>query len=201
MLLKLYTPNPDPKHLDTIAKCLKNGGIIIYPTDSVYAIGCDIFQARAVEKICKIKGIDSKKAQLSMICSDISEISEYAKFDNDTFKLMKNNLPGAVTFILQSSSNLPKVMKSRKTIGIRVPDNNIAQAIISATGNPILSSSLSFSEDETEYATDPELIHEKYQNIVDIVIDGGYGTTNLTTIIDCSDNNPNITRQGSKTII
>ncbi len=200
-MIKLYENNPDINKLDQIAKCLKDGGVIIYPTDTVYAFGCDIFQARAVEKICKIKGIDHRKAKFSMICDDISQISEYAKFDNNTFKLLKSNLPGPITFVLDGNNNLPKVLKERKTIGIRVPDNNIAISIIKNLGNPILSSSLMFSNDEPEYSTDPELISEKYIDIVDLIVDGGYGGQITSTIVDCTSQQPQIIRQGEKELV
>ncbi len=201
MLVKLFKNNPNPKTLDSVAKCLRDGGLIIYPTDTVYAIGCDIFQARAVEKICKIKGLDPRKANFSMVCSDISQISEYTKVDNNTFKLLRKNLPGAFTFILNCSSNLPKVLKNRTTIGIRVPQNDISKHIISTLGNPILSSSIPIDTDEPEYATHPELIYERYCDIVDMVIDGEIGETSLSTVVDCSKNTYEIVRQGKGELI
>ena len=149
-MLKLYSDNPNPKAITRVAEILRNGGVVIYPTDTVYAIGCDIFQPRAVEKVCKFKGIDPQKANLSLICYDLSNISEYAKVDNTTFKLLKHNLPGAFTFILNGSSNLPKLFKNRKTIGIRVPDNNIIRALVQELGNPILTASVKDDCDITE---------------------------------------------------
>ena len=168
-MVKIYSENPNSKAITRVAEILRNGGIVIYPTDTVYAIGCDIFQPRAVEKVCKFKGIDPQKALLSMICYDLSNISEYAKIDNTTFKLLKNNLPGPFTFILNGSSKLPKLLKDRKTIGVRVPNNDIIRALVQELGNPMLTTSIKDECDITEYETDPELLEEKYGKIVDLI--------------------------------
>lgn len=197
MLVKIYNDNPNEKEIQRIVNILRNGGIVIYPTDTIYGIGCDIFNTKGVETICKFKGIDPRKHSLSFICNDISMVSEYAKMNNDTFKIMKRNLPGAFTFILEGNNKLPKLFKSKKTVGIRIPDNNIARAIVSELGNPILSTSVRDREDEIlEYFTDPELIHERYGNLVDAVIDGGIGSLDPSTIVDCTDEEISITRQG-----
>lgn len=198
MIVKLYEDNPNIKTIDTVVEALRNGSIVIYPTDTVYAMGCDIYQARAVEQICKYKGIDPQKAKFTVICDDISRASEYAKIDNDTFRLMKENLPGPFTFILKGSSHLPKVLKNRKNVGIRVPNNNIIRTIIRELGNPILSTSLKDIETMSEYETDPELMEERYNKIADIVIDGGYGDTIASTIVDCTGDEIEITRQGKE---
>lgn len=201
MAIKLYPDNPDMKAIDNIVSLLRDGGIIIYPTDTVYAIGCDIRQARAVERICHFKKIDSKKARFTMLCDDISSASEYARIDNDTFKLLKANLPGPFTFILNGSSRLPKLLKNRNTIGIRIPDNNIIRTIVRELGNPMLTTSLKNldmqSDYEPEYETDPELIEEKYGKIVDMVIDGGIGSTIASTVVDCTGDGIEIVRQGN----
>ncbi|MBO8439566.1 MAG: threonylcarbamoyl-AMP synthase [bacterium] len=201
MAVKLYPDNPDMKAIDNIVSLLRDGGIIIYPTDTVYAIGCDIRQARAVERICHFKKIDSKKARFTMLCDDISSASEYARIDNDTFKLLKANLPGPFTFILNGSSRLPKLLKNRNTIGIRIPDNNIIRTIVRELGNPMLTTSLKNldmqSDYEPEYETDPELIEEKYGKIVDMVIDGGIGSTIASTVVDCTGDGIEIVRQGN----
>jgi tRNA threonylcarbamoyl adenosine modification protein (Sua5/YciO/YrdC/YwlC family) len=197
MLLKIYPENPNPKAVEQAVEVLKNGGVIIYPTDTVYAFGCDIFQARAVEKICKFRGIDPAKAHLSIVCSDLSHLSEFAKVDNNTFKLMKRLLPGPFTFILNRSNKLPKLFKERSEVGIRVPDNNITIELVKALGNPILSASLRDDDDDVlEYLTDPELMCEKYIYEVDLVIDGGFGNIKPSTVIDCTGNEPEIVRQG-----
>lgn len=156
--VKLYPQNPDVREIDRIADILRDGGAIIYPTDTIYAIGCDALNVRAVERICRLKGINPQKADLSIICYDLSNISGYAKVNNNYFKLMKRNLPGAFTFILPTSSNLPKIYKNRKTVGIRVPDNNIIRSLVKALGNPILTTSVPYDEMNPEYTTDPELI-------------------------------------------
>ena len=200
-MLKLYSDNPNPKAITRVAEILRNGGVVIYPTDTVYAIGCDIFQPRAVEKVCKFKGIDPQKANLSLICYDLSNISEYAKVDNTTFKLLKHNLPVAFTFILNGSSNLPKLFKNRKTIGIRVPDNNIIRALVQELGNPILTASVKDDCDITEYETDPELLEEKYGKSVDLIIDGGLGGVVASTIVDCTGDEPIIVRAGAGVLI
>lgn len=202
MIIKLYEENPNQKEIDKIIKILQDGGLIIYPTDTVYAIGCDALNVRAVEKICKIKNINPEKSNLSIICYDLSNISEYARVENATFKLMKKNLPGPFTFILNTTSSLPKIYKNKKTVGIRVPNNNIIRELVHNLGNPILTTSVKNDDDEVlEYITDPELIYETYQNIVDIVIDGGYGDIEASTIVDCTGNEPEITRQGKGELI
>jgi tRNA threonylcarbamoyl adenosine modification protein (Sua5/YciO/YrdC/YwlC family) len=180
---------------------LSDGGTIIYPTDTLYAIGCDALNVRAVEKICALKGINPQKSNLSIICSDLSSISEYAKVDTPTFKLMKRNLPGPFTFILPTTSSLPKIYKNKKTVGIRVPDSNIVRQLAERLGNPILSTSVKKGDDEIEYLTDPELIHEKWSAIADIVIDGGYGGIEPSTIVDCTGEEPVIIRQGKGILI
>ncbi len=196
MIIKLYDENPNEKEISKIVEILKNGGLVIYPTDTVYAIGCDALNVRAVEEVCKLKGINPNKANLSIICYDLSDISEYVKVNNDTFKLMKRNLPGPFTFILNTTSTLPKIYKNRKTVGIRVPDNNIVRTLVRELGNPIMTTSVKDDDEVVEYTTDPELIHERYEKDVDIVIDGGFGGIEGSTIIDCSGAEIEITRQG-----
>ena len=196
-LLKIYEDNPNEAAVKKAVEVLKNGGLIIYPTDTVYGLGCDITNLKAVEKVAKIKGIKLEKANLSFICSDLSHISDYVKqIDTATFKLLKRALPGPYTFILPGSSNLPKVFKNKKTVGIRVPDNNIIRAIVKELGNPIISTSIHDEDEVLEYSTDPELIFEKWQNIVDVVIDGGYGYNIPSTIIDLSGYEPEVIREG-----
>lgn len=196
MIVRIYEENPNEREIAKIVEILRNGGIIIYPTDTVYAIGCDALNVRAVEEVCKLKGINPDKSQLSIICYDLSNISEYAKVDNDTFKLMKRNLPGPFTFILKCTSNLPKLYKNKKTVGIRVPNNNIARALVNELGHPIMTTSVKDDDEVLEYTTDPELIHEKYEKQVDIVIDGGFGGIEGSTVIDCSNDAIEIVRQG-----
>lgn len=201
MFIKLYDENPNQKEIDKIVKVLQDGGLIIYPTDTVYAIGCDALNVRAVEEICKMKDINPAKSNLSIICYDLSNISEYAKVDNATFKLMKKNLPGPFTFILNTTSSLPKIYKNKKTVGIRVPHNNIIRELVNALGNPILTTSVKDEDEVIEYTTDPELIYEKYENLVDIVIDGGYGGIEASTVVDCTGDEPEIIRQGKGELI
>lgn len=196
MLIKIYPENPNQKEIDKVVNVLRDGGLVIYPTDTVYAIGCDALNVRAVERICQIKGINPQKSNLSIICYDLSNISEYAKVSNAAFKLMKKHLPGPFTFILPTSSELPKIYKNRKEVGIRVPDNNIIRTLVQALGNPILTMSIHDEDEVIEYATDPELIHEKYDRLVDIVIDGGYGETEPSTVVDCTTDDFTILRQG-----
>lgn len=196
MIVRIYEENPNEREIAKIVEILRNGGIIIYPTDTVYAIGCDALNVRAVEEVCKLKGINPDKSQLSIICYDLSNISEYAKVDNDTFKLMKRNLPGPFTFILKCTSNLPKLYKNKKTVGIRVPNNNIARALVNELGHPIMTTSVKDDDEVLEYTTDPELIHEKYEKQVDIVIDGGFGGIEGSTVVDCSNDTIEIVRQG-----
>ena len=188
MLLKLYDKNNNPNDIVEIIRILENGGLIIYPTDTKYAIGCHGLKERAIERICKIKNIDPKKNNLSIICYDLSNISEYAKVDNGTFKLMKRNLPGPFTFILTTGSRLPKIFRNRKEVGIRVPDNNIIREICRQLDAPIMTTTLPYNEKEDiEYSTTPELIEEKFGNEVDLVIDGGIGGVEPSTIVDCTD--------------
>lgn len=201
MFIKLYPENPNPKEVDKIVNVLQNGGLVIYPTDTVYAIGCDALNVRAVEAICKMKGINPNKSNLSIICYDLSNISEYAKVDNNIFKVMKKNLPGPFTFILNTTSNLPKIYKNKKTVGIRIPDNNIIRELVRVLGNPILTTSVKDDDEIIEYTTDPELIYEKYENQVDVVIDGGYVGLDGSTIVDCTMGEPEIIRQGKGELI
>ncbi len=196
MLLKIHPQNPQPRLLQTVADCLKNGGIIIYPTDTIYGLGCDIFYPKAIERICQIKNIDPAKAQLSFICRDLSHLSDYTKsIDTPLYRMLKNYLPGPYTFILPASKLVPKILKSKKdTVGLRIPDNVICNSILSALGNPILSASLP-GEMVEEY-TDPEVIYEKFGKQVDYVIDGGPGGIIPSTVIDCTTEEWNVTRQG-----
>ena len=196
MLLKLYNENPNPREIEQVVSVLRDGGIVIYPTDTLYGIGCDALNVRAVERICELKGINPQKSNLSIICNDLSIISEYAKVDTPTFKLMKRNLPGPFTFILPTTSSLPKIYKNRKTVGIRVPDNNIIREIVVQLGNPVLSTSVKDENDEIEYTTHPELIHEKWVEFADVVIDGGVGGLDPSTVVDCTFHDPEIIRQG-----
>lgn len=197
MLLKIYEENPNPREVAKVIHTLQDGGLIIYPTDTVYAIGCDALNVRAVEKICQIKGVNPQKSNLSIICYDLSNLSEYAKVNNAAFKLMKKNLPGPFTFILPTSNELPKIYKNRKEVGIRVPDNNIVRTIVQELGNPLLTMSVHDDDDEIlEYSTDPELIAEKYNGRVDLVIDGGYGGLEPSTVVDCTTDEFEIVRQG-----
>ena len=196
MLIKIYNENPHPREIEKVVSVLREGGIVIYPTDTLYGIGCDALNVRAVEKICDLKGINPQKSNLSIICNDLSIMSEYAKVSTPTFKLMKRNLPGPFTFILPTTSSLPKIYKNKKTVGIRVPDNNIIREIVSQLGNPVLNTSVKDDNLEVEYITDPELIFEKWGDIVDIVIDGGVGGIEGSTVIDCTSDEPIIVRQG-----
>lgn len=201
MLVKIYPENPNPREIDKVVRVLQDGGLVIYPTDTVYAIGCDALNVRAVEKICRMKGINPQKSDLSIICYDLSNISEYAKVNNAVFKLMKKNLPGPFTFILPTSNELPKIYKNRKEVGIRVPDNLIIRTLVNELGNPILTMSVHDEDDVIEYSTDPELIHEKYENQVDIVIDGGYGGMEPSTVVDCTTDEFDILRQGKGELV
>ena len=197
MILKLYQKNNAPAVLQQVVDTLNDGGIIIYPTDSKYAIGCHALKERAIEQVCRFKGIDPKKNHLSVICYDLSTVSEYAKLDNNTFKLMKRYLPGPFTFILEASGRLPKIFKGRKEVGIRMPENAIIQEIAQLLGAPILTTSLPYEEDEDiAYLTDPELIAEQWEDQVDLIIDGGIGSFDETTVVDCTDGTPVIVRQG-----
>ncbi|MCP9613056.1 L-threonylcarbamoyladenylate synthase [Coprobacter tertius] len=200
-LVKIYPENPNPREVDRVVDILKEGGLIIYPTDTVYAIGCDALNVRAVEKICRLKDINPQKVNLSIICYDLSNLSQYVKVSNAYFKLMKKNLPGPFTFILPTHSNLPKIYKNRKTVGIRVPENTIIREIVRVLGNPVLTTSVRDEDDLIEYSTDPELMAEHYHNDVDVVIDGGYGGLEPSTVVDCSGVEPEILRQGKGDLI
>jgi tRNA threonylcarbamoyl adenosine modification protein (Sua5/YciO/YrdC/YwlC family) len=197
MLLKLYETNPNQAQIRHIAEVLRNKGIIIFPTDGVYAFGCDIFNAAGVEFIAKLKEHDMRKANLSFVCHEMSQISEYAKLDDMAFRLLKRNLPGPFTFILNGSSKLPKLFKNKKTVGIRMPKNSIALEIVRELGNPMMASSIFTDEKTTEYITDPELIDEKYGLQVSIVIDGGMGGLLHSTIVDCTGEEPEVVREGA----
>ena len=200
-LIKIYEENPNPKEIKRVVDVLRKGGLIIYPTDTVYGLGCDITNTKALERIARIKGIKLEKANFSFICADLSNLSDFVKqIDTSTFKILKRALPGAYTFILQGNNNLPKPFKNKKTVGIRVPDNNIALALVKELGNPIVSTSIRDEDELLEYTTDPELIFEKWQNLVDIVIDGGYGDNVASTVIDLSESEPVIIREGKGSI-
>jgi tRNA threonylcarbamoyl adenosine modification protein (Sua5/YciO/YrdC/YwlC family) len=198
MLIKIYPENPNPKAIEQVVEVLKKGGIIIYPTDTVYGLGCDITNHKAIEKICRLRGIKPEKANFSFICSDLRHISDYIKpIDTTTFRVLKKALPGPFTFIFNANGNVPKLLSSnKKTVGIRVPDNDIAREIVLQLGNPILSTSIYDDDEVIEYSTDPELIHEKYEDTVDIVIDGGYGDNEPSTVVDCTSGDFEIIRQG-----
>lgn len=198
MFVKLYEDNPSPKKIESIVEILEAGGVIIYPTDSVYGIGCDLMKAGAVERIAKMKGLKPEKANFSLICYDLSHISNYTKpIENTVFKLMKKSLPGPFTFILEANNNVPKIFKSnKKTIGIRVPDNNIIREIVKVLGRPIVTTSVHDDDEIIEYTTDPELINERYRDMVDVVIDGGYGNNEPSTVVDCTGDEIEIIRQG-----
>jgi len=198
MLLKIYEDNPSEKQISTVKECLEDGGVIIFPTDTIYALGCDIFKGKAIDRIAQIKGVKKEKANFSFLCHDLSQLSDYTKpITNDVFKLMKRTLPGPFTYILEANNNVPKILhRKKKTVGIRIPNNEITREIIRMLGNPIMSTSVHDDDEIIEYTTDPELIYEKYGNMVDIVIDGGYGDNEPSTIIDCSGDDIEIIRQG-----
>ena len=195
--IKIYEDKPNEAAIAKVVKVLKDGGLVIYPTDTVYGLGCDITNTKALERIAKIKGIKLDKANFSFICNDLSNISDYVRqIDTPTFKLLKRALPGPYTFILPGNNNLPKEFKKKTTVGIRVPDNAIAIEIVKQLGNPIVSTSIHDDDDVIEYTTDPELIFEKWQNLVDMVVDGGYGDNMGSTIIDLSGDEPIVVREG-----
>ena len=197
MYIKLFEDNPNGKDILKIVKILKEGGVVIYPTDTFYAIGCDINNVKAVQRVCQLKGIKPEKANFSMICRDLSNIAAYAKVGNETFKVMKRNLPGPYTFILPATNKLPNVMMNkRKTIGIRIPDNYIVMAIVEELGNPLLTTSVKSDDDIMEYMTDPELINEVYGKQVDVIIDGGAGQNVASTVVNCTGDSIEIVRQG-----
>lgn len=198
--IKIYNDNPDPRAIDKVAAVLKKGGLVIYPTDTVYGLGCDIHNNKALEKIALLKGIKIEKATFSFICNNLSHLSDYVKqIDSSTFKILKRALPGPYTFILPGSKSLPKVFKKKKTVGIRIPDNTITQSIVKVLGNPIVSTSIRDEDEILEYTTDPELIFEKWGKFVDLVIDGGYGGNSASTVIDLT-NEPIIVREGKGSI-
>ena len=198
MLIRLYNENPNPREIRKVVEVLQEGGLIVYPTDTVYGLGCDITNQKAVEKVARFKGVKIEKSNFSFIVSDLSHLSDYTKpIPNSVFKLMKKNLPGPFTFILEANNNVPKYFKGKKkTVGIRIPDNNIIRSIVEELGNPILSTSVHDDDEILQYTPDPELIYERYQNIADIVIDGGYGELVPSTIVDCSEGEIEIIREG-----
>lgn len=198
MLLKIYPENPNPRYVQQVIECLQDGGIIIFPTDTVYAIGCDIYQPKAVDKVARVKGEKADKTNFSVICHDLSHISDLTRpFSTSIYKVMKKALPGPFTFILNANSQVPKIFQSRKkTIGIRVPDNDIARLLVNELGNPLVSTSLRDDDEIIEYTTDPELIYERYCDIVDIVIDGGFGGNQPSTVIDCTTDEMEVIREG-----
>ncbi|MFD1255888.1 L-threonylcarbamoyladenylate synthase [Mucilaginibacter terrae] len=198
MLIKIYPENPNAKAIEQVVQVLRRGGVIIYPTDTVYGLGCDIKNQKAIETIARIRQIKPDKANFSFVCHDLSNLSEYTKpMDNATYRVLKKALPGPFTFILNASGSVPKLLSSnKKTVGIRVPDNNIAREIVRELGNPILSASLKDDDDIMEYSTDPELIHEKYENLVDLVIDGGYGGNIASTVVDVTSGEFEVIREG-----
>jgi tRNA threonylcarbamoyl adenosine modification protein (Sua5/YciO/YrdC/YwlC family) len=197
MLLHIHPQNPNPRHVKTVVECLLDGGVIIYPTDTIYGLGCDIFQHKAIERVCRIKNIDTAKANLSFVCYDLSDLSKYTKsISTPLYRILKNYLPGPYTFILPASKEVPKILHSKKdTIGLRVPDNEIAKTIVHDLNHPILSASLP-GEMVEEY-TDPELMFENFKNLVDIVIDGGIGGFTPSTIIDCTKDEFEVVRMGA----
>lgn len=198
MLVKIYNDNPNPKAIDQAVDILKKGGVIIYPTDTVYGIGCDITNQKAIEKVCKIRGLKPDKANLSFICYDLTDISQYTKpFDTTVFRVLKKALPGPFTFIFNASGQVPKLLSSKKkTVGIRIPDNNIVREIVKQLGNPIVTASIHDEDEIIEYSTDPELIYEKYQDTVDLVIDGGYGDNVASTVVDVTNDDFEVIREG-----
>lgn len=196
-IIKIYPDNPNEKEIDKVVKALRKGAVIIYPTDTIYGLGCDITNNKAMERVARIKGIKLAKSNFSFVCHDLSHLSDYTRqIDNRTYKLLKRTLPGPFTFILDGNNNLPKVFKAKKTVGIRVPDNNIAREIVKELGNPIVSTSIRDEDDIIEYTTDPELIAEKYDKLVDYVIDGGYGMNVGSTIVDLTQGDVEIVREG-----
>jgi len=198
MLIRIYNENPNPRHIRLIVDLLEDGGIIIYPTDTVYAMGCDIMATNAIEKIARFKGLNPKNPELSLIFHDMSQLSEYTIIhDNNIFKLLKRNLPGPFTFIVQANNQIPKLFKNKKkTVGIRIPDNNIVLELVRELGRPIITTSIHDSDELMEYTTDPELIYEKYHDFTDTVIDGGFGKNEASTIVDCTGDEIVVVRQG-----
>lgn len=198
MLIKIYPENPNPKDIRQVVDVLKNGGIIIYPTDTVYGMGCDITNAKAVEKVARFRNVKIEKSNFSFICSNMGHLADFTKpIPNPVFKLLKHYLPGPFTFILNANSNVPKYFKGKKkTVGIRIPDNPVILEIVKELGNPIMSTSIHDDDEIVEYSTDPELIHEKFSDMVDLVVDGGYGDNVPSTIVDCTQDIPVVVRQG-----
>jgi len=195
--IKIYEENPNPKEIAKVVKVLKAGGLIIYPTDTVYGLGCDINNVKALERVARIKNVKLEKSNFSFICEDLSNLSDYVKqIDTSTFKILKRALPGPYTFILPGAKSLPHPFKKKKTVGIRVPNNSIAIEIVKQLGNPIISTSIHDDDEVLEYTTDPELIYEKWKDIVDLVIDAGYGDNHASTVIDLSEGEPIIVREG-----
>lgn len=195
--IRLYEENPNPREVKKVVDILRAGGLVIYPTDTVYGLGCDITHSKALHRLARIKGEKLEKANWSFICADLSNLSDYVRqIDTPTFKILKRALPGPYTFILPGGTNLPKDFKKKKTVGIRVPDNAIAQALVTQLGHPIVSTSIRDEDDIIEYTTDPELIHEKWGHLVDAVVDGGYGGNVASTVIDLSGDSPEIIREG-----
>ncbi len=198
MLLRIHPENPSQRQIQTVVDCLKKGGVIIYPTDTVYGLGCDIYNSKGVDRVARIKGIKKEKANFSFICHDLRHLSDFTKpIDNSIFKLMKSSLPGPYTFILNANNNVPRIFQSKKkTVGIRVPDNNIILEIVRELGNPVMTTSIHDEDEMLEYTTDPELIYEKYESQVDIVVDGGYGGFVPSTILNCTSDEPELIRKG-----
>lgn len=196
-LIRIYEENPNSKQIKRVVDTLRDGGLIIFPSDTVYALGCDITNTRAMERVAQLRGVKLEKANFSFICEDLSNLSDYVRqIDSGTFKILKRNLPGPYTFILPGNNNLPTVFKKKKEVGIRVPDNNIARTIVRELGNPIISTSIKDDDEVIEYTTDPELIFEKWEKLVDIVIDGGYGGNIASTVIDLTGSEPLVIREG-----
>lgn len=196
-LIRIYEENPNPKEIKRVVDALRDGAVIIYPTDTIYGLGCDITNNAALERVAQLRGVKLEKANFSFICENLSNLSDYVRqIDNQTFKILKRNLPGPYTFILPGNNNLPSVFKKKKTVGIRVPDNNICRALVAGLGNPIISTSIKDDDEVLEYTTDPELIHEKWDKLVDIVIDGGYGDNIPSTVIDLTTSEPEVLREG-----
>jgi tRNA threonylcarbamoyl adenosine modification protein (Sua5/YciO/YrdC/YwlC family) len=198
MLLQIHPDNPDERKIKQVVECLKDGGVIIYPTDTVYGIGCDIYNTKAVEKICRIKNLNIKKTDFSIVCYDLSNLSHFVMpIETSVYRMLKKNLPGPFTFILKANNTVPKLFQSKKkTVGIRIPDNNICRTIVNELGNPIMTSSITEENDFKDYPNDPEIIYETYENLVDIVIDGGIGGKSPSTIVDCTDEEVTVVREG-----
>ena len=194
-LLKVFPDNPNGRYIELAAEAMRRGEIVVDPTDTLYAFGCDALNNNAIERICKLKGIKSDRTNLSIICEDLSQVAQYARLDNANFRLLKDNLPGPFTFILPALSKLPKAFKGRKAVGVRIPDNRIAMALVEALGNPIMTSSVPI-DDDMDYTIEPELIAERYDADVEMVIDGGEGGIEPSTVVDCTADEPEIIRQG-----